>query len=216
MNTTFVKREILNSLRADPEYRHAWNLENVYTGICFQIRALREQREFSQSALGKEAKMAQERISILEDPNADTRPTLNTLLRLADAFDVGLDVRFVPYGTVIDRSTKTDMKRLEVPSFEDEFPELERGLMFEAEHSTAKRRTRRKFRASGRPTPTVRRTARNHRRRSLASKAHREQPSREYAAATPTAIAANSMSRGLALARGYDNAGYPGVNRYDR
>jgi transcriptional regulator with XRE-family HTH domain len=121
-----IKRDLLDSIKSDAEYRRAWNLENVYTGICFQIRALREQREWSQRELGKQAHMAQERISILEDPNADTKPTLNTLLRLADAYDVGLDVRFVSYSTVLDRSTKTSFADLEVPSFSNELPDLER------------------------------------------------------------------------------------------
>lgn len=134
MNTALVKKDLLNSLKTDTEYRHAWNLENVYTGVCFQIRVLREQREWSQAALGTFAKMAQERISILEDPNADTKPTLNTLLRIADAFDVGLDVRFVPYKTVIDRSTHTDAKELEVPSFKEELPELERSVAGEVKN----------------------------------------------------------------------------------
>jgi transcriptional regulator with XRE-family HTH domain len=124
VNIALVKRDILDSLAADPEYRHAWNFENVYTSLCFQISALREQREWSQSKLGRSAGMAQERISILEDPNAATKPTLNTLLRIADAFDVGLDVKFIPYGTVLDRSTRTNIGELEVPSFEDELPEL--------------------------------------------------------------------------------------------
>lgn len=132
MNIASVKRDLFSSLRADAEYRRAWNVENVYTTVCFQLRALREQRKLSQKAFGKEAKMAQERISILEDPNAETKPTLNTLLRLADAFDVGLDVRFVPYGTVIDRSVKTNLKDLEVASFEDELPELEREIECQA------------------------------------------------------------------------------------
>jgi transcriptional regulator with XRE-family HTH domain len=132
VNTALVKQDLLNSLRADPEYRHAWNSENVYTGICFQIRALREQRGWSQAALGKAARMAQERISILEDPNADTKPTLSTLLRIGDALDVGLDVRFVPYGTVIARSTQTSVEDLEVPSFDEELPDLEREFAYEA------------------------------------------------------------------------------------
>jgi len=174
-------------MKADPEYRHAWNLENVYTGICFQIRALREQRGLSQSALGKEAKMAQERISILEDPNADTRPTLNTLLRLADSLDVGLDVRFVPYGTVINRSIKTDMKELGVLSFADELHQLEREITSEPELGAAKRRTRRKFRAIGHPTPTIRRAGLSHKRRSLQSEARRKPLSRDYAGAAPAA-----------------------------
>jgi len=128
-----TKRDLLNSLK-DREFRAAFNLENVYTTICFQLRALREQRELSQGEFGREVKprMAQERISILEDPNADSKPTLNTLLRLADAADVGLDVRFVPFGTVLSRAVHTDMNELEVDSFEDELPRLEQEIEFEA------------------------------------------------------------------------------------
>ena len=75
--------------------------------------------------------MAQERISILEDPNSETKPTLNTLLRLADAFDVGLDVRFIPFSLVIDRSTRTQFEALQVDSFDDEVDQIERDLNFE-------------------------------------------------------------------------------------
>jgi transcriptional regulator with XRE-family HTH domain len=89
---------------------------------------LREQRDLSQAMLGRKAKMAQERISILEDPNADTKPTLKTLLRLASSFDVGLDVRFVRFGTVLDRSVNTDSIDLEVPPFDEELPNLEKEL----------------------------------------------------------------------------------------
>ena len=121
MSTVTVKDDLLDSFKADPEYRRAWNLENVYVGLCSQIRALREQRNLSQAELGESTKMAQERISILEDPNATTKPTLKTLLRLAESFDVGLDIRFVPYSVVIDRSTKNDACDLEVPSFSEEF-----------------------------------------------------------------------------------------------
>ena len=137
VSTALVKLDLLNSLKADPEYRHAWNLENVFTTVCFQIRALREQRGWSQARMGEQAHMAQERISILEDTNAKTKPTLATLLRLADGLDLGLDVRFVPYGTVIDRSVNTDLKRLEVSSFDDELPEIERQLKEEIERSAA-------------------------------------------------------------------------------
>lgn len=128
VNTVLVKRDLLNSLKADREYRHAWNFENVYTGLCFQLRALREQRGLSQAALGKEAGMAQERISILEDPNAPTKPTLTTLLRIADAHDVGLEVKFIPYSSVIESSINTQMESLEVPSFDEELPMLESSL----------------------------------------------------------------------------------------
>lgn len=126
MSIASTKQDLLNSLK-DREFRAAWNLENVYTTICFQLRALREQRGLSQGAFAKHVrpKMAQERISILEDPNADSKPTLNTLLRLADAADVGLEVRFVPFSTVLSRSVHTDMHELQVDSFDVELPNIE-------------------------------------------------------------------------------------------
>ena len=132
MSIATTKRDLLESLK-DREFRAAFNLENVYTTVCFQLRALREQRDMSQGEFGKQVTptMAQERISILEDPNADSKPTLNTLLRLADAADVGLEVRFVPYSTVLSRSVHTDMSGLEVDSFTDELPGLEAEIAFE-------------------------------------------------------------------------------------
>ena len=132
MSIATTKHDLLESLK-DREFRAAFNLENVYTTVCFQLRALREQRDMSQGEFGKQVtpKMAQERISILEDPNADSKPTLNTLLRLADAADVGLEVRFVPFSTVLSRSVHTDMRQLEVDSFTDELPRLEAEIAFE-------------------------------------------------------------------------------------
>ncbi len=100
--------------------------EGVYTLLAFQIRALREQREWSQKKLGRMSNMAQERVSILEDPNAESKPTLNTLLRLAAAFDVGLDVRFVPFSKIIDGSFNNTPIALQVPGFEEELQEPEK------------------------------------------------------------------------------------------
>jgi transcriptional regulator with XRE-family HTH domain len=203
MDTISVRQDVLNSLKVDPEYRHAWNLENVYTGLCFQIRALREQRDWSQAALGKSARMAQERISILEDPNADTKPTLSTLLRIADAFDVGLDVRFVSYRTVLDRSTNTDMKQLEVQSFENELPELEREVC-----GTTKRRARRKVRSAG--SVVVISHAMRRRKRLREGEAKRKPPAAEYGEAMPMQRASGSGPTALdfsLMENGNNNAG---------
>jgi transcriptional regulator with XRE-family HTH domain len=132
LSISTTKRDLLNSMK-DREFRAAFNLENVYTTVCFQLRALREQRGMSQGTFGRNVRMAQERISILEDPNAETKPTLNTLLRLADGLDVGLEVRFVPFSKVLERSTHTNMVDLQVASFGDELPQLEQAITFETE-----------------------------------------------------------------------------------
>ncbi|HEY6390183.1 MAG TPA: helix-turn-helix transcriptional regulator, partial [Bryobacteraceae bacterium] len=96
-----------------------------YATVAFQVSAIREQRSWSQKQLGRIVNMAQERISILEDPNAETKPTLTTLLRLAAGFDCGLDVRFVPYSRVLNNSFNNGPEALRVPSFEDEAMEIE-------------------------------------------------------------------------------------------
>ncbi len=100
MSTVTVKDDLLDSFKADREYRRVWDLENVYVGLCSQIRALREQRNLSQAELGE-----------------STKPSLKTLLRLADSFDVGLDVRLVLHSTVIDRSTIFRLYVVDRPSF---------------------------------------------------------------------------------------------------
>ena len=45
--------------------------------------------------------MTQPRISELETPG-ERKLTIETLLRLASAFDVALQVRFVPYSELVD------------------------------------------------------------------------------------------------------------------
>ena len=124
MNIDSAKSEILENLK-DREYREAFMEEGVYTLLAFQIRSLREQRAWSQKKLGRMSNMAQERVSILEDPNADTKPMLSTLLRLAAAFDIGLDVRFVPFSKVLDGSFNNTPIALQVASFEDELSQEE-------------------------------------------------------------------------------------------
>lgn len=123
MNIAIAKLELLENCK-NREYREALNEENVYAVVCAQLRVLREQRNLSQKQLGRRVRMAQERVSILEDPNAETKPTLKTLLRLAAGLDVGLDVRFVPFSTILDRSTRTDEASLQVNSFEDEVADM--------------------------------------------------------------------------------------------
>lgn len=130
MSIATAKKDLLASFK-EREFREAFNLENVYTTICFQLRALREQREMTQGKLGNAAHMAPERISILEDPNAENKPTLKTLLRLAGALDVGLDVRFVPFSEVLLHSVHSEMQGLEVDSFDDELPALEQQIAFD-------------------------------------------------------------------------------------
>lgn len=121
MNTSTTKREqIANSLR-DKEYRDAFVAEHARTGLAFQIQEMREARGWTQSELGQRAGMAQESISLLENPDAG-KPSLSTLLRLASAFDVALVLRFAPFSELADWVAGLSHEDLAVPSFEPDEP----------------------------------------------------------------------------------------------
>lgn len=115
--------KLLVKLR-DKEYRDAYVEEKVTTSLPFQIRALREQREWSQAELGNHADMRQNAISRLEDAENGT-PSISTLLRLARAFDVALLVKFVPFSKLLDEFKDLSSDALEVPSFEKEMERLQ-------------------------------------------------------------------------------------------
>ena len=92
------KQQLLEELK-DKESRDAYMSSGIDVGVAFQIRALREQREWNQTQLAEEAGMHQERISSLENPSHS--PTLSTLKKLASAFDVALIVRFIPISELV-------------------------------------------------------------------------------------------------------------------
>lgn len=118
MNST-RRKQIVSSLK-DKEYRDLFVSNEISVGLPFQIRALREKRNWTQGELADKTGKAQGVISQLEDPSYG-RFTLATLKRLASAFDVALIVRFVPFSELVERAVNLDSTDLAVPSFyEDE------------------------------------------------------------------------------------------------
>lgn len=102
------------------EYRDAYVEEHVKTGLAYQITALREQRGWTQTELGdRMGGKPQSAISRLEDPNYG-RYSLSTLLEVASAFDVALDVKFVTHRTFLERNKDVSKKSLEVASFDED------------------------------------------------------------------------------------------------
>lgn len=99
---------------------------NVNKGIAYQLRAMRDRQNLSQEGLAEMVGMNQNAISRLESPSR-TRPTITTLKRLAEALDVGLEVRFVPFSKLanwysgtpyVERGICTDS--IAVPNFKEE------------------------------------------------------------------------------------------------
>jgi transcriptional regulator with XRE-family HTH domain len=121
-------RELNNSLREelienkdDKEYRHAYADENLNATIATQIKVLREQRGMSQDSLAREAGMRQSMISRYENVNYSSS-SINTLRKLAKAFDVYLDVRFRSFREMVESVENFGREALEVSRFtEDPF-----------------------------------------------------------------------------------------------
>lgn len=98
------------------EYRDAFVSANIHTGLAFQIRALREQRQWSQEELGRRIGQKQPGVSRLETPGHAF--SLRTLKTLASAFDVALVVRFAPFSDLARWAEGLTVGSLSVPDFE--------------------------------------------------------------------------------------------------
>lgn len=118
--------ELANKLLAefeDKEYAHAYMESHVVSRIAAQIHALRKQRKWSQVQLANKANLAQERVSKIESADFDSL-TLKTLRKFSEAFDVHLNVEFVPFSEGILDVLNIDPKRLEVRGREEDLKGL--------------------------------------------------------------------------------------------
>jgi transcriptional regulator with XRE-family HTH domain len=105
-------------------YRDAYTAEHVKTTTPLQIRTVREQHEWTQGKLAAEAKTTQTAISRTEDPNYGNL-TLNNLLKIAAALDVGLLVKLVPFSRLVKEYEDLSPRSLSTPSFMEEMSVLE-------------------------------------------------------------------------------------------
>jgi transcriptional regulator with XRE-family HTH domain len=99
------------------EYRDAYIATLARATIAYQIRELREQAGLTQSELAAILGKPQSVVSRLENTHYG-KMTVQTLLDLASAFDVALDVRFCSFRDFLDRNTDKSSVALRVPSFD--------------------------------------------------------------------------------------------------
>ena len=131
-----LAKQLLDSWK-DHDYRSAFVWERVRSSIALQIRALREQRnKMTQKQLGDAIGMAQTWVSRLEDPEYG-KMTVATLLRLANAFDADLEIKFCPFSRALDELSKQGTEYFVVPSFADELPKLESEIQNELDSYVA-------------------------------------------------------------------------------
>jgi transcriptional regulator with XRE-family HTH domain len=116
---------------SDPEYRKSFVGSQIRIGIPFQIRALMKDRGWTQERLAEKTGIAQPSISNLLKPGA-SQPNIKTLVRIAEAFDCGLAVRFVPFSELTKWSEEFDPTSFHVPEFSEDKPSRRT-----AENSTA-------------------------------------------------------------------------------
>ncbi len=108
---------------SDKLFRESFSSSLIGTRVAAQIQTLREDRGMSQSKLAELTGMQQSRISLLEDPSYD-RMNMQTLKRIAAAFDVGLSVSFVPFSELLQSMGSSSEHGYSVRSFsEDAIPE---------------------------------------------------------------------------------------------
>lgn len=97
-------------------YREAFVRSHVISNIAAQLFTLREREKKTQKQLADECGMAQTRISVIENGASDNL-TLNTLTRIAAAFDVALIVRFVAFSEVAQWVANVTEDKLAPPEF---------------------------------------------------------------------------------------------------
>ena len=120
------KNRLCRRLRRGADVRAKFVESHINKGLAYQLRAMREAREWSQEELADLVGMPQTAISRLESPNYG-KPTITTLKRMARVHDVALVVRFVPFSKLVDWVSGTpylenglSSDALDVPSFEEE------------------------------------------------------------------------------------------------
>ena len=118
-----IDSSLIAEMREKP-YRDAYVASQIRMTVPLQIRELRKNKGFTQPELAERAGMGQPRISELEKPG-ERRLTIETLLRIASALDIGLQVRFLPYGELIDWSEGLDIENFNLPTFDEELAEAQ-------------------------------------------------------------------------------------------
>jgi transcriptional regulator with XRE-family HTH domain len=95
------RKGLLRRIKRGRQARALLVSSNLSEGIAFQIRATRDKEEMTQADLAAASGMSQNNVSRLESPDYG-KHTITSLKRIAEALDVALVVRFVPFSQYID------------------------------------------------------------------------------------------------------------------
>jgi transcriptional regulator with XRE-family HTH domain len=104
---------------ADKNFRRGFAAGFASDFVASQIVALRRSRGWNQTRLAKEAGVSQPQVSKWEGSCEAVR--LDSLINLAEAFDVALSVKFVPFSEMA-REALRSVPTKPIPAFDDESP----------------------------------------------------------------------------------------------
>lgn len=113
------KSQFISKLINSKNSRAAYLRASISVNLSSQIRALRRRQPMTQLELAQAADMKQPRICAMEKPGA-TKFNLETLIRLAAAFKVGLIVRFASFGEVLDWENGYSQDSFDVTSIDED------------------------------------------------------------------------------------------------
>lgn len=119
------KRKLFNRLRnSSKKYRAKFVERDIAVSVPFQIREMRERAGLTQQELAELTQKRQSVISQIENPGYG-KLTLKTLRTIAEAFDVALLVRFVPFSELVGRAVDVSESEHRVPDIENDHPPFE-------------------------------------------------------------------------------------------
>jgi transcriptional regulator with XRE-family HTH domain len=115
----FVSRKtIVKKLLESKKFRDSYVSENIKRVIPFNLRTMRDEREWSQAQTGQALGKPQNVVSRLESP-AYGKLTLQTLLEIAHGYDVGLLIKFVPFSRLVKEYEDVSFHALSAKSVSD-------------------------------------------------------------------------------------------------
>lgn len=104
----------------DKSYREEYNRDFLCWSIASQVRSNRVAREWSQAELAKRAGVSFASVNRIEGGCKDNLPLLETLTRIAQAFDAALRVYFTDWQDFISHVLEITPDGLIVKSFNEE------------------------------------------------------------------------------------------------
>lgn len=101
-------------MKQSNDYRSGVVEETIRCRLALQIAALRESKNWDRKEFAAKLGIKLSWVYRLEDPN-EPLPTIRTLLRIAEVFDVGLDVRFDSFANIANDIANLTPESFSVP-----------------------------------------------------------------------------------------------------